>query len=62
MANRLKVKYLYLKPKTPEAQENQQRIVDKAYDILFESVITRKVKEMGNASLSEGHRKVKRLK
>jgi len=42
---KFKVKYVYVEPKTPEEKERQQKILDEAYNILFNSVLERKIKE-----------------
>jgi hypothetical protein len=41
----LKVKYVFLKPNTPEEKTKQQEALDEAYNILFNSVLKRKIKE-----------------
>lgn len=43
--SKLKIKYIYNKPRTPEEKAKQQEILDEAYNILFNSVIKRKIRE-----------------
>lgn len=44
--NKFKIKYKYNRPRTPEEKARQQEILDEAYDMLFDSIVRRKVNEM----------------
>lgn len=36
---KLKVKYVYIEPKTPQEKEEQQRKIDSAFDIIFRAIV-----------------------
>jgi len=42
---KFKVKYVFLKPNTPTEKTKQQEALDEAYNILFNTVLRRKIKE-----------------
>jgi hypothetical protein len=43
--NNFKAKYVFLKPNTEEEKEKQSKGISEAYNILFNSVLKRKIEE-----------------
>lgn len=41
-AKKIKIKYVYVEPKTPEEKAQQHRKLDKAFDMIFDSVLNEK--------------------
>ena len=48
-AKKLKIKYVYIEPKTPEEKIEQQRRLDDTYDILFDTVAKELLKNINNS-------------
>lgn len=44
-ANEFKVTYTYIEPKTPEEKVEQQRKLDQAFDMIFDSILKDEVKK-----------------
>lgn len=38
---KLKVKYIYIEPKTSQEKEEQERKIDSAFDIIFRTIINK---------------------
>ncbi len=47
-SKRLKIKYIYNKPKTPEEEKRQQQVLDDVYDSIFNDVFRQKSKQKIN--------------
>ncbi|MBU3978998.1 hypothetical protein KJ980_02880 [Patescibacteria group bacterium] len=45
-SKKFKIKYIYNKPNTPEEKERQEKRIAETYDILFKSVLERKIKDI----------------
>jgi len=41
---RIKVKYVYLEPKTPEEKAEQQRKLDDVFDMIFDDILKKRNK------------------
>lgn len=42
---KIKVKYVYLEPKTPEEKADQQRRLDEAFDMIFDHIFKDKFRK-----------------
>lgn len=54
--SQFKVKYVYNQPKTPEEKAEQQRKLDKAFDMIFDKILKDELKQNDDTKSKKGFR------